>query len=180
MKAPELETTDSSIRLIAPDVQRDSELGVQWLNGELGRATMQLMGNSDDEIETILPTTTELEAERVKDFLVRTDQLNWMIEYNGSVVGSVWVDLKASGYLPSPSVHIMIGDPTVRGQGVGSAAIGAVIQHLQERGFKVIYSRHLLSNKGSSRLLRQKGFIDLGEPYNSDTLEFQNVVLEVT
>ncbi len=180
MKAPELKTTDSLITLIVPDVQRDAKLGVQWLNGELGHVTMQSMGNTKDVIDNILPTTVEIESERVRNFLERTDQLNWMIEYNGTVVGSIWVDLEDSHYLPGPSVHIMVGDPAMRGKGIGSASVSAVIEYLQGLGSKVIYSRHLITNEASSRLLRQIGFVNVGEPYTSDTLKFQNLVLEIS
>ena len=179
MKAPQLETENAHIRLVEPDVERDSRLGVQWLNGDLGRVTMQLMGNTGDVIDKMLPTTVELESERVRDFIERKDQLNWMIEYEGKVVGSVWVDLDDSDDLPGPSVHIMIGDPTMRGKGVGGLVVGTVLEYLETQGNDVIYSRHLTTNEGSDKLLKSLGFDDLDGPYISDTLEFQNVVRKV-
>ncbi|HSH55893.1 MAG TPA: GNAT family N-acetyltransferase [Candidatus Limnocylindrales bacterium] len=176
MKAPELKTKDASIKLIEPNVERDAELGVQWLNGESGRATLRSMGNTEEVIDTMLPATLEQEAERVRSFLVREDQLNWMIEYEGNVIGSVWVNLGDSKEVPGPSVHIMIGDPEMRGKGVGGSAISAVLEYLEEQGNKGIYSRHLTSNEGADKLLQSLGFVDVGEPYLSDSLEFQNLM----
>ena len=176
MKAPELITPDVPIRLIEPNVERDGQLGLQWLNGQLGRVTMRSMGNTEETISKMLPTTIEQEEERVSSFLDREDQLNWMIEYEGKVVGSVWVDLVASEDLPSPSVHIMIGDPDMRGRGVGIATVGTVLEYLEKQGNDVIYSRHLVSNEGADKLLKSLGFTELDKPYISDTLEFQNLV----
>ncbi|MDQ5886595.1 MAG: hypothetical protein QG593_541 [Patescibacteria group bacterium] len=176
MKAPQLETKDTLIRLVEPNVERDAALGLKWLNGELGRITMQSMGNSEEALQEILPTTLELEEERVKDFIHGENQLNWMIEHDGNVVGSVWVDLHDSDDLPSPSVHIMIGEPAMRGKGVGTSAMGMVLNYLKEQDFNDIYSRHLTSNEGADKLLKQFGFTDLGNTYTSDTLEFQNLV----
>lgn len=176
MKAPQIETENVAVKLIEPDIERDAKLGVQWLNGELGRVTMQSMGNSDESLETILPTTLELEVERVKNFINGENQLNWMIEHQGKVVGSVWVDLDDSDHLPSPSVHIMIGDPAMRGKGIGTSAMGAVLSHLEEQGYETVYSRHLTTNEGADKLLKIFGFTDVGNPYTSESLEFQNLV----
>ena len=74
----------------------------------------------------------------------------------------------------------MIGDPNVRGKGIGKASVGAVIEYLHQSGEKMIYSRHLLSNYGSQKLLESLGFVKLDEPYtDKDNLSFQNVVIEI-
>lgn len=176
MKAPQLDTENVAIRLVEPSIERDAELSVAWLNGELGRITMLSMGNSSDEVDAMLPTTIEKESERVKDFINRDDQLNWMIQCEGTVIGSVWVDLYDSAVVPGPSVHIMIGDPSARGKGVGSATIKTVIEYLEQQGHKDIYSRHLTSNKAADELLKYFDFIDLGEPYPENNLQFQNLI----
>lgn len=176
MKAPRLQTNDARISLVEPNIDRDAKLGVQWLNGKAGRATLLSMGNTKETIDSILPTTLEQEADRVRDFIERKDQLNWMIECEGHVVGSTWVDLNSTKDLPGPSVHIMIGDQDMRGKGIGKTTVSAVLDYLEKQGHTVIYSRYLTTNDGSERLLRSLGFTDLGAPYVSDTLEFQNVV----
>lgn len=175
MKAVTLETGDPNIHLIEPDIERDALLGVEWLQGELGRATLSSMGVPDKDNKA---TDISYERERVKDFIERDDQLNWMIDYQGKVVGSIWVDLEQVGNLPAPAIHIMIGDPKMRGKGVGYAVTSKVIEYLQrERNAGSIYSRYLTKNSVASNLLGSLGFEKLGEPYTDDDgLEFQDVV----
>lgn len=169
-----LQTDNPDVFLVEPNIERDAALGVQWLDGELGRATLTSMGVADQDND---PTTMEQERERVKDFIERQDQFNWMIEYQSKVVGSVWVDLEQVGNVPAPAIHIMIGDPEVRGKGVGFAASSKVIDHLQSLGFENIYSRHLTKNDGASTLLQSLGFTNLGASYSDDDgLEWQNLV----
>lgn len=169
-----LQTNNPDVLLVEPDVERDAALGVQWLGGELGRATLTSMGVADKDNK---PTTLEYERQRVKDFIEKEDQLNWMIQYQGRVVGSVWADLQQVGNVQAPAIHIMIGDPVVRGKGVGFAATSKVTEHLEGLGFETIYSRHLTKNNGASGLLQSLGFTNLGEPYtDEDGLEWQNVL----
>ncbi|GAC1387574.1 MAG: hypothetical protein NVS1B7_0540 [Candidatus Saccharimonadales bacterium] len=176
MKVNTLDTSNPSIRLIEPNVTRDAQLGLEWLNGELGRTTMMLMGNSETVIDNTLPTTLQREEERVKQFIERDDQLNWMIEYEGKIVGSAWADIKESDDLPAPSVHIMIGDPAMRGKGVGYTTISAILKYLEEQGNRNIYSRHIISNESADQLLNLLGFEDLNSPYFRDGVEYQNLV----
>ncbi|CAN5651076.1 hypothetical protein BH23PAT1_BH23PAT1_5510 [soil metagenome] len=177
MKTTPLETNDPHIHLVEPDVERDAPISVGWLEGDLGRDTLRLMGVSADENK---PSSLDQEKERVRGFIANENQLNWMISFDGKIVGSVWTDLKATDELPGPSVHIMIGDPDVRGKGIGTASIKAVIGHLRERDIDTVYSRHLLDNEGSKHLLDSFGFRNLGEPYSDkDGLKFQNVSLEL-
>lgn len=173
-----LHTNNPDVLLVKPDIERDAALGVQWLEGELGRATLTSMGVSETDNK---PTTLEDERERVRDFIEGQDQLNWMIEYQGKIVGSVWADLKQVGNVPAPAIHIMIGNPNVRGKGIGTASISAVIEHLRQSNTTTVYSRYLLENEGSKHLLSSLGFGNLGEPYvDNDGLTFQNVSLELS
>ncbi|MBI1856836.1 GNAT family N-acetyltransferase [Candidatus Saccharibacteria bacterium] len=176
MKIVTLETNNPDLKLVEPDIERDALNGVKWLEGDMGRATLQLMGVADEHNK---PTTLDEEKERVNDFLTRQDQLNWMIEYRGKVVGSVWVDLEASDFLASPSVHVMIGDPDMRGKGVGLASVSSVIDYLKDGGEKTVYSRYITTNIGSEHLLSKLGFENLGEPYSDGDLLFQNMKLEL-
>lgn len=167
-----LHTINPDVLLVEPNIERDAILGVQWLEGKLGRATLTSMGVADKDNK---PTTLEYERERVRGFIDGQDQLNWMIEYRGKIVGSVWADLKQVGTVPAPAIHIMIGDPKARGKGIGFAATSKVTEHLEDLGFKSIYSRHLTKNNGASGLLQSLGFTKLGNPYTDDDgLEWQN------
>jgi RimJ/RimL family protein N-acetyltransferase len=173
-----LNTQNIDINLVPPNIERDAPLGVDWLSGNTGRDTLKLMGVTDEYNK---PSTLEEEKDRVKGFIDNTNQLNWMIQFKGNIVGSVWVDLKDSEYLPSPSVHIMIGDQSSRGNGVGTSSCKAVIEYLKnEKDYKKIYSRYLLLNSGSERLLTNLGFEKLGNIYaDSDGLEWQNALLQL-
>jgi RimJ/RimL family protein N-acetyltransferase len=172
--ANSLHTNDPNIVLVEPDIERDAALGVRWFERESGRATLTAMGVPDKDNH---PTTLDEERERVKAFIENNDQLNWMIKYRDEVVGSVWADLKPVGTVPAPAIHIMIGDPSARGKGVGFAASSKVIEHLVDQGFGTVYSRHLAKNSGASGLLHSLGFTNLGETYSDeDGLEWQNLI----
>lgn len=177
MKAPTLETADPSIRLIEPDIERDARLGVAWLDGQVGRKTLELMGVPDKDNK---PSSLDKERERVRGFIVNEDQLNWMIEADNKVVGSIWVDLHPTDEIPGPSIHIMIGDPEARGHGIGDTVTKSVINYLHEQGNSKIYSRRLTSNDNAAKLLSQNGFVELDIPYtDKDELTWQNVVLDL-
>jgi len=89
----------------------------------------------------------------------------------------VWADLQQVGNVPAPAIHIMIGDPDVRGKGIGFAATRKVTEHLEGLGFEAVYSRHLTKNNGASGLLQSLSFDKLGETYtDEDGLEWQNVM----
>lgn len=178
MKVDIIETENPSIRLIEPDIERDSQLGVSWINGELGRRTLELMGVTDSDN---IPTTIDKERIRIKDFIERNDQLNWMIELKNQVIGSIWVDLEPTDELPAPAIHIMIGDPSARGQGVGNTVTKAVVNYLREQGNSKIYSRALASNEAAANLLAQNDFKQLDKPYaDKDGLIWQNVILDLS
>jgi RimJ/RimL family protein N-acetyltransferase len=71
----------------------------------------------------------------------------------------------------------MIGDPTARGHGIGTAATTAIINYLHEQGKITIYSRTLTSNTVANHLFEAEGFHIFGEAYtDSDGLEWQNLV----
>lgn len=175
MKVPLLVNEQPHVRLVEPVVERDAPLGVRWLSGEPGRRTLAMMGVPDKDNR---PSTLEKERQRVRGFVENEKQLNWMIELDGAVVGSVWVDLVASKEVPAPAAHIMIGDPAARGKGVGRAAMGLVIAYVKQRGYRAVYSRRLVKNKAVARLFEGLGFTLDGAPYiDADGLEWQNLVL---
>ena len=178
MLALVLETTDPLVHLIEPNVKRDAPLSVAWLSGDAGRETLRLMGAADRDNK---PPTLPGEQERISNFIENKSQLNWMIQVDGTVVGAIWADIVPSDELPAPAVHLMIGDPSKRGRGVGEKALKAVITYLGQLGEMHIYSRHLLSNSASAQLLQHNGFKELGGIYiDGDGMTWQNVVLDLT
>ncbi len=175
----ELTTPSPDIFLVQPDVERDAPIAVRWLEGDIGRNTLRLMGNDDEHNK---PSTLEEERERIQGFLDATDQLTWMIRLQNKIVGTVWVNLIAAESVPGPSVHIMIGDPDARGHGVGGNTIASVIAYMKQTGeYDMLYSRHLTENERAAALLQESGFTKLGEPYEDQSgLNWQNVSLELT
>ncbi|MEI7819195.1 MAG: GNAT family N-acetyltransferase [bacterium] len=175
MKAITLRTADPNLILIEPNIERDAVNGVKWLEGDQGVATLLKMGVPKSDIE---PTSIEAERQRVNEFLTKPDELNWMIEYKGQVVGSIWADLKPTKYIPSPTVAIMIGDPAARGQGIGFKALEAVKSYFKNIGETKVYARYLTGNDASRQLTTRSGFVKEGDTYmDQDDLEWQNVVL---
>ena len=177
MKAPILRSDNSKIVLIEPVIERDAQLGVIWLNGKPGRNTLELMGVQKKDIQK---PSIEVERERIKKFIEKDNQLNWMIEFDGNVVGAVWVDLEPTDYLPCPAVHIMIGEPKARGHRVGTESIKLVVEYLKNHGFEKLYSRILITNSVARSLLLDNGFKLYREQYSDyDGVEWQNVVVNL-
>lgn len=178
MSFPKTLPTDlDGLQLIKPDIDRDAETSLHWLEGDTGVNTLILMGVPREKITQ--PKIAE-ETERIKDFLERQDQLNWALSYMGRVIGATWVDLVENNSVKPPSVHIMIGDSSVRGKGIGSATIKAVLQYLiDELSYDIIYSRHLSNNVPITKVFESLGFVDDGHLYSDkDGLVWQNVVLK--
>ena len=174
MKAPQLETINSQMQPIEPNVERDSALSFTWLEGEIGKRTLSLMGVPDKENQG---SSLEAERARVQGFIEGQDQLNWTIKCEEKIVGSIWVDLKKSDHVPAPSIHIMIGDVSARGKGVGDASARAVLGYMIQKGEHTIYSRRLVKNQDVAKLFDRNGFEKLGESYrDGDGLEWQNVI----
>ncbi len=173
----ELDTLNPAVQLVKPNVERDAPIAVEWLAGEKGRNTLRLMGVAEADIR---PTTLGQESKRVQEFLDKSDQYNWMIQLDKSIVGSIWVELHTNGEVAAPALSIMLGDESARGHGVGQAAMQAVIEFLHKQGHAEIYSRHLTRNLTSASLLNKLNFQNDGEPYTSsaDGLDWQNLVLK--
>ncbi|HWB38857.1 MAG TPA: GNAT family N-acetyltransferase [Candidatus Saccharimonadales bacterium] len=164
-----------NLKLVRPSIKRDAPASVIWLEGDEGRNTLRLMGNTDTNTQ---PTNLAAEQQRISEFLDSKDQLTWTILYEDKPVGAIWVHLKSFENLPAPSIHIMLGDPKIRGKNLGTYSMQTVIKHLRSQKYDQLFSRYLLANEGSAALLQKLGFEVLESAYkDKDGLEFQNVVL---
>src|SRR5215469_6425307 len=141
MFARALTAPNLPVRLVMPVVTRDSALSVRWLTGRQGRETRRMMGVPDDHIA---PASLEEEAARIASFIDRTDQYNWMIELDGTIVGAIWVDLQPSAMLAAPAVSYMVGEPSARGKGVAGASLAAVTDFISGEGFTTLHARALV------------------------------------
>jgi RimJ/RimL family protein N-acetyltransferase len=172
----QLATDMPDLLLVGPNLKTDPPIAVTWFDGDAGRETLRLMANTDKKNK---PTTIKIEKQRVRDFVSSFVQRTWMMNYQGKSVGAVWINLEPTDYLAAPSIHIMIGDLTMRQKGIGGATLRTLIQLLKQEGDHAhLYSRYLTSNTGSAKLLQGVGFTADSDPYlDVDGLMFQNVIL---
>jgi len=107
-----------------------------------------MIGVPDDHIA---PASLDEETARIASFIDRTDQYNWMIELDGTIVGAICVDLQPSATLAAPAASYMVGDPSARGKGVAGASLAAVTDFMSGRGFTTLHARALVTNDASAR-----------------------------
>jgi len=165
--------------LVTPDPDRDAPFAHEWFSGENGRDTLLRMGNTDIEIK---PSTLDGEREVIEEFLqLERDntQLTWMLRYDKKTIGAAWIDVVENHGVRAPSVHLLIGDTSMRGKGLGKATMLGLIQYVKDAmKAEYVYSRHLTSNVSVRALNQSVGFIDDGSSYvDENKLEWQNVKL---
>lgn len=165
------------IELIDIDVTRDAPLATAWINAPGGVEMLRLMGMIVPDDFT---TTIDIEAERSQQIINDPNELAWMIEYDGEVVGILEVHLADQEGRPAPNIGIMIGDASARGRGIGTSAMQLALQELAELGNETIFARALTHNIASQKMLAKLGFVIEGEPYaDADNLHWQNFLLTI-
>ncbi len=161
----ELMTDNPDVKLTSPDIERDASFALGWFTQDAGRDTLLSMGNAPHKIQE---PTLESEQATLREFIdLERDgiQKTWMIRCGDVTIGATWIDLVENHGVDSPSVHLMIGEPSFRGQGIGGAVMRTMLNYLSESGVRTVYSRHLTSNKAVARLNQEIGFENDGEPY---------------
>ncbi len=174
----DLSTLIPELVLTSPVPDRDARFALSWFEAESGRDTLLKMGNAPDEITE---PSLEDELATLEEFLTLENegkQKTWMLRYGEITIGAAWIDLIENHGVKAPSVHIMIGDPSYRGKGVGKAAMNTMITYLKRNGNDTIYSRHLVSNEAVTGLSRSLGFVPDEQSYiDENGLEWQNIKL---
>lgn len=174
----DLPTSIPELVLTTPVPDRDATFALSWFDSESGRDTLLKMGNAPGEIEA---PSIEGELATLEEFLTLEDegkQKTWMLRYDEATIGAAWIDLIENHGVEAPSVHLMIGDPSYRGKGIGKAAMSTMIAYLNENGNDIIYSRHLVSNEVVTILTHSLGFVAYGQSYvDENGLEWQNIKL---
>lgn len=170
----------SDLELVSPNPDRDAPFALSWFDPPHGKDTLLKMGNAESEIE--IPTL-EGEKSTLKEFIQlerENKQITRMIRLKGKTIGAVWIELEDTDYVKAPALHIMIGDPSSRGMGIGKLVMKTMIKYAQtELHTNVIYSRHLASNDVISKVNDYLGFTKDGNPYvDKSGLVFQNIKLE--
>lgn len=177
MKGPELGTYNPDVRLVEPDIERDPLIREQWLEGSAGTGLVQMMGLPDDLSQL---TSLEVETQRVEELLAAENQLDWMIAYQGRIVGMARVLRQTTDYVPGPSLRILIGNPDVRRMGIGKCAVNTIVDYLvkEPHPYKEVYAaRHLTVHTGPKVFLEKLGFTEFGPQYKDKReLWWQNYI----
>jgi RimJ/RimL family protein N-acetyltransferase len=137
------------------------------------------MGNAPHEIGE---STLEGEKEIIEEFLTLEQegkQVTWMMRYDSKTIGAAWIELIENHGVQPPSIHIMIGDKSYRGKGIGKATMKALIDYIKsETNYDTIYSRHLKNNVAVDAMNHSLGFTSDGKPYTDENgLEWQNIIM---
>ena len=177
-----LATTVDGLELVAPIPERDAPFAVEWFSSPSGRETLLLMGNAPEDIS---PPTLKGETKTIEEFLQLEQegkQLSWMIRYDDKTLGAAWIELTENHGVQPPSIHIMIGDKSYRGRGIGKATMQALIDYINnETHYGTIYTRHLKNNVVVEAMNRSLGFKNDGRPYiDENGLEWQKIIMHLT
>lgn len=143
-----------------------------WLQGADGRETLRLLGN-------ILPpdftTDTATEYARTQEILADENKLAWIILFEDEPAGVAEANLKATPEIVAPYLSYFVGDKASRGNGIGTSALGCILDDLQTRGYTKVFARTLTENIASQKVLQNQGFAKQGTIYaDKDGLTWQN------
>lgn len=163
----------NDIELIEIDTKRDAPLTMSWINAPGGLEMLRLMGMI---VPDNFKTSLEQETKTLQTIIDDQNEIAWMIELDGQVVGILEVHTVPFEGLPEPNISIIIGDASIRGRGVGTDSMNIAIQKVSSLGYRQIYARVLTHNKASLRMLNKLGFENLNKPYtDKDDLNWQNI-----
>jgi RimJ/RimL family protein N-acetyltransferase len=153
------ELSTDGLRLITPDVRYAPD-SLRWLSDpEVGR----YMGADFSDL------SLAGEDKRLRDIIANTDAYDWMIEWEGRVIGNLSLNSIAeqSGKYGcrAASMAILIGDKSYWGKGIARSANMLVIDWaFRDAGFDEIHARIREENAASA-----KSFVSLGfEPAETE------------
>jgi len=177
----EIQSSLEKLTFVKPSPAIHAPITLGWFESDDGHETLLLMGNAEHEIE---PPSLQTELQILEDFVLlekKNEQLTWMLDFDGDIVGVGWIELTENHGVKPPSVHLMIGNKKYRGQGIGRATMQALILYIRNNiDTKFVYSRHLKSNSVVANMNRGLGFKNEGGSYLGDNgLEWQNIKLVV-
>jgi RimJ/RimL family protein N-acetyltransferase len=179
MFVQEIKIPEQNIALISPKAEH-AEISFKWVSGSKGRQLLAKMGNN-------LPSNWEAslkeEQQRINDFLIKEDEINWTITFHDKVIGAVWLDLR-EGHLAGP--HIMIAEESVHGKGIATKVLKAVCGwafttktgELKRFNYNKLITRCRVDNPPIIRVLQRLGFKPVDVTYDEDGFTWQNYLLE--
>jgi len=173
----EIYSSLETLVFVKPNPVEHASFTLSWFESDDGHETLLLMGNAEHEIG--IPSL-QSETEILQDFISleqKNEQITWMIEFNGKIIGVAWIELVENHSVKSPSVHLMIGDKRYRGMGIGKATMLSLVDYIKNNiSTDIIYSRHLKSNIVVAKMNQKLAFKNDGMSYIDDNnLEWQNV-----
>ena len=171
------EIVNSNIRLIIPNPKIHAHESIKWLTGENGRENMRLMGCLVDG--DFMPRLKD-EVRRLKSMLKSKTEYMLMIEHRGKVVGQLELWTQQLDKVPTPSVSILIGCPSMRGKSIGSEVLSAAHKILESVGFGSCHTRALMANQLSNSFYTKNGYKKSGSPYHDNFgLIWQNYSIQL-
>jgi len=175
----EIRSSLEKLTFVKPNPAIHAPITLGWFESGDGHETLLLMGNAEHEIE---PPSLQTELQILEDFVLlekMNEQLTWMIDFGGDIVGVAWIELTENHGVKPPSVHLMIGNKEYRGQGIGRATMQALLAYIRNNiDTTFVYSRHLKSNSVVANMNQGLGFKNEGDSYlDENGLEWQNIKL---
>ena len=175
----EIKTQLSGLTMAQPDVERDAPFALDWFTSLYGKETLLSMGNPEHAIK---PPTLEGERETISSFLelqAAGKQLTWMMRMDNKTIGAAWIELEKHGSVNAPSIHLMLGDVSYRGRGIGKVVMHFLVEYARDvLGAEYVYSRNLVSNEKIARINKAIGLAaDGGQYADEDGLVWQNTKL---
>jgi ribosomal-protein-alanine N-acetyltransferase len=152
------EFKNHTVRLIVPNIKYAKE-SLEWVSDkEVG----QFVGVDFSDV------SLKGEEVRLKEIMENTDGYNWLIEYDGQVVGNVNIStIKETSDefgIKAGSLNYILGEKELWGKGIATILVKHVLRWaFVKNGFEVIKSRVIPQNKGSISVLLKSGFVKYGQ-----------------
>lgn len=172
----DIHTKLSGLTLSRPDPKRDASFALEWFTSPYGNETLLSMGNPQHAIASPTLAGEESTLRSFLDLEKAGKQLTWMMRMDNKTIGAAWIELEKQGTVRAPSIHLMIGDASYRGKGIGQMVMRFMIDYVRDvlKG-DCVYSRNLVSNEKIAHINAKLGLVNDGEPYvDEDGLLWQN------
>lgn len=164
---------DNSTKLIRPSLS-SAQSSLKWLKDpEVGR----LMGADFSNV------SLETEKKRLQDIISSDNEYNWSIEVDGTIIGNIAIreiEEKTKEFGKKAGIlSILIGEKNQWSKGLATKCEEKVIGWaFNEASFELLLARALPANIGSIKALEKNGFKPNGTESFSETVDWQNYILE--
>lgn len=179
MFVQKISIAEQYIELISPEISH-ADISLEWVSGKDGRELLEKMGNNLPKDWT---PSIEEERKRIEDFIHGENEVNWAIEYQGEIIGAVWLSLEPDKLI---GPHIMIADKSVYGRGIATSVMQAVCGwaltdktgSASRFNHKELITRCRVDNVPIIRVNEKIGFKPTGETYKEDGFTWQNYIMK--